>query len=320
MTETGIELSAEARTPGTAERGLLSGLVAATFTPMRPGGSVDLDAVPAVTESVLGQGVDGLFLCGSTGESPSLSTDERMAVAQAYVDATNHRVPVVVHVGHNSLADARTLASHAAEIGADAIAVVPPSYFPPSSADALVECLAYIADAAPRTPLYYYHIPRLTGVGIKVVDLLEHAEGKLPTLVGVKFSSFELDDLLRCIRFGDRKYNVLFGSDEMLLAGLAMGAAGAVGSTYNFLAPYYRRVMDAFAQGRVEDAQDHQFTATRIVHSILKYGGHNAIKGAMGILGVDCGPTRLPIAPLSKDEMAALERDLEQVMASCEES
>jgi len=294
----------------------LSGLIAAVFTPMHSDGSLNLAAIPAACYFVVGQGVSGLFLCGSTGESPSLSTAERIAVAEEYSRAAQGRVPIVVHVGHNSMADACALAEHAASIDADAIAVVPPSYFPPASAEMLVACLQQIAAAAPKTALYYYHIPRITGVGLRMIDLLERADDALPTLAGIKFSSFELDDLLRCVRHADRRYNILFGSDEMLLAGLAMGAAGAVGSTYNFMGPYYRRVIDAFEAGKLEEAQEHQHLATRIVHEILKYGGHNAIKASMSLLGSDVGPPRLPIAALTPAAMEELKQGLASLGAS----
>jgi N-acetylneuraminate lyase len=233
-----------------------------------------------------------------------------MAVSEAYLEAAAGRVPVVVHVGHNSLTDARALAAHAQKVGADAIAVVPPSYFSIGSIAGLVDCLKDIADAAPDMPLYYYHIPRLTGVGLRMVDLLERADEALPSFAGLKFSSFEFDDLLCCIRHGERRYNVLFGSDEMLLAGLSMGAAGAVGSTFNFMGPYYRRVIDALEAGDLNQAQDHQLVATRMVHQILKYGGHDALKAAMAVMGEDCGPPRLPWKPLSTDATASLREDL----------
>ena len=289
---------------------LLSGLVAATFTPMKSDGSLDLGRIPDVCNFVLSQGVSGLFLCGSTGESPSLTVDERMAVSEAYIEACAGRVPVVVHVGHNSLADARALAVHAQRAGADAIAIVPPSYFSIGSIEGLVDCIRDIADAAPDMPLYYYHIPRLTGVGLRMVDLLERADAVLPSFAGLKFSSFELDDLLCCIRHGGGRYNVLFGSDEMLLAGLSMGAAGAVGSTFNFMGPYYRRVIDALAAGDLQKAQDEQLVATQRVHQILVHGGHNAIKAAMAVMGEDCGPPRLPWKALSADAMAAMREEL----------
>jgi N-acetylneuraminate lyase len=294
------------------KRHLLTGLVAATFTPMASDHSVDISAIPRVTDFVIGQGADGLFVCGSTGESPSLTLQERMAVGDAYVESAQGRAPVVLHVGHNCLADSRTLARHAVSIGADAIAVAPPSYFSPNSVDALVSCLQYIAEAAPDMPLYYYHIPRLSGVDIRAVDLLERADTDLPSFAGVKFSDFQFDDLLCCIRHNEERYNILFGSDEMCLSGLAMGAHGAVGSTYNFLGPHFQRMIAAFDARKMEEARHHQAIATDMIHRLLAFGGHPAIKASMAILGADCGSPRLPLVPLSEQEFKGLRQTLEE--------
>ena len=288
---------------------LLTGLVAATFTPMDGDGAIDLQRIAAVCDFVLAQGVDGLFVCGSTGESPSLTIDERTAVAETYIEAAAKRVPVVVHVGHNSLSDARTLAAHAQQLAADAIAVVPPSYYPLKSVDTLIDCLHHIAEAAPETPLYYYHIPPITGVDLSMIELLERAES-LPTFAGIKFSAPQFDQLAACVEYRSGRYNILFGCDELLLSGLMKGVDGAVGSTYNFMAPDYRRVIDAHQAGKIDEAKQHQAVATARVEEILRHGGHNALKAAMGILGVDCGPSRLPWESLSATSLAALEKGL----------
>ena len=153
-------------------------------------------------------------------------------------------------------------------------------------------------------------------MNIRVFELLEQAEDQLPTLRGVKFSSFEQDDLIRTIDAGGGRYNILFGSDEMLLAGLSTGAAGAVGSTFNFLGPYYRRVMAALEAGDLPGARARQAEVTRIVHAIIGFGGHNAIKAAMNQLGVDCGPPRLPVKALSVGDVQDLGDLLDEVLMS----
>ena len=137
----------------------LSGLVAATFTPMRPDGSLHLAMVNPIVEHLIHSGVSGLYVCGSTGEGPLMSGDERKATAAAYVEATAGRLPVVVQVGHSSVVESRQLAAHAQQIGADAISAVAPYYFKPDSVGVLVDCLAEIAGGAPDLPFYYYHVP-----------------------------------------------------------------------------------------------------------------------------------------------------------------
>lgn len=288
----------------------LTGLIAATFTPMRDDRSVALERVPTIVDHVVAQPVAGLFVGGSTGEGPSLTVRERMDLAEAYVNAASGRVPVIIHVGHNSLREAGGLAEHAEQIGADAIGAAPPAYFPVPSVERLADCLATIAEHAPAMPLYYYHIPRLTDVELDMLRLLELGRDRLPSLAGIKFSAFTFDVLQRCVdEHGDR-FNLLFGSDEMLLYGLVAGADGAVGSTYNFLGRLYHEVIQSFRRGDLSAARAMQGTAVRLVHAIIKHPVHPALKATMRLAGVDCGPPRLPLEALDAAALETLEHDL----------
>ena len=137
----------------------VSGLIPAVFTPMRPNGDVDLDQIPAITDQLINEGVSGLYVCGSTGEGPSLTREERMAVAEAYVRAAAGRVPVLVQVGHNSIREAQLLAEHAQTIGADAISAVPPSYFSVASLDNLLRHPGRAAHGRARSALLLLQHP-----------------------------------------------------------------------------------------------------------------------------------------------------------------
>src|SRR5262249_5188945 len=153
---------------------------------------------------------------------------------------------VVVHVGANCLADARALAADARSAGAAAVAAVAPSYFRPASVDALAACCQAVARAAPGLPFYYYDIPALTGVRVPAAELLAIASERVPTLAGAKFTNPDLAAYQRCLQAAGGRFDVPWGLDECLLAALAVGASGAVGSTYNFAAPLYRRLLAAF--------------------------------------------------------------------------
>jgi len=291
----------------------LTGMVAAVFTPMRPDGSLHLDPVGPIVDHLVGEGVGGLFACGSTGEGPSLSTEERLATAAAYVEAAAGRLPVVVHVGHTSLAEARTLAAHAQQIGASAVAAVAPYYFRPSSVENLVDCLAEITAAAPELPFYYYHIPGLTGVRLDMLELLRQAAERLPTLAGIKYTDATVDEFQTLLDFQDGRFDVLFGRDEMLLSGLAAGAGGAIGSTYNFAAPLYGRLIQAFRRGDLEVARRCQAQSVAMIRVLFRYGAMPAFKATMHLIGLDCGPPRLPKIPLTPDELTMLQSDLESI-------
>lgn len=272
----------------------LSGLVAATFTPFRADGAIDVGRIPQIIDHVIAQGASGLYVCGSTGEGPLLSTAERQVVAEATVQAAKGRVPVVIQVGHNSLADARALAAHAQKIGADAISATPPGYFKPDTVGNFVDCLIEVTAGAPELPFYLYHIPVISGVKFDLLEFLAAAEQRLPTLRGVKFSDPNLHEMLACIEYGGGRYEILFGVDEMLLGGLAFGARGAVGSTYNFAAPLYRKIIAAFDRGDLTEARRLQSLAAEMIRIILGNGGRGGLKAAMALVGADCGYSRLP--------------------------
>ena len=215
----------------------LTGLIAAACTPMRDDGSLDLEEVPAIVDYLQRAGVKGLYICGSTGEGVSLTGDERRAVAEAYVKVAQGRLKTIVQVAHNSLAEARQLAAHAQQIGADVVSATAPSYFKADSVEVLADCVIQIASAAPELPFYYYHIPALTGVALDMVDFLPVAAERTPNLVGMKYTAPTAHEFQACLELSGGRFDMLWGCDEMLLSALAIGARGAIGSTYNIAAP-----------------------------------------------------------------------------------
>src|SRR5262249_39706172 len=140
-----------------------------------------------------------------------------------------------------------------------AIAALSPSYFKPRSVEALVACCAEVASAAPALPFYYYDIPTMTGVSLPMPDFLAAGAERIPTLAGLKFTNSDRRAYRRCLHAGGGRFDLPWGYDEMLLAALAVGAKGAVGSTYNYAAPLYRRVMAAFAAGDLATARREQY-------------------------------------------------------------
>lgn len=286
---------------------VLNGLVAAPHTPMNPDGSVNLSAIPAQADGLAANGVSAAFICGSTGESHSLTLAERKDIATAWRRAVAGRpLKLVIHVGHNCLDDSVDLAEHAAKLGADAISTMAPSYFKPGSVEALIGVCAPIAAAAPELPFYYYEIPAMTGVALPMDEFLQKGSTRIPNLAGLKFSSNDLMGLQQCLAVQNGHFNILFGSDEILLAALALGVHGAVGSTYNYAAPLYHAIIAAFASGDLAAARTLQLKSVRLVEILAEYGVLAAGKALMALSGVECGPVRPPNRPLSESEIASL--------------
>ena len=291
----------------------LSGLIAAPHTPFRADGSVAFDVIPQQARLLAHNGVRGAFICGTTGEGPSLSSEERRAVAEAWMAAKPANLAVIVHVGHLCLGDARALATHAQSIGASAVATVAPCFFKPASQAELVGWTAQVAAGAANLPFYYYTIPSVTGVSLSAAEFLAAADGRIPTLAGIKFTFENLMDFQRATAYAGGKYNVLFGRDEILLSGLALGAPGAVGSTYNFASPLYNRIIEAFNRGDVAAARADQMRAVDFIGVLDRHGGLAAGKAVMKMIGVDCGPVRLPLRALTAADEASLHTALEKI-------
>ena len=290
-----------------------TGLIAATFTPMHDDGTLRLERVGPVVEFLHRSGIRAIYVVGSTGEGVSLSVRERREAAVAFVQAAKGRMPVIVQVGHTSLVEARELAAHAQEIGADAVSAVPPFYFKPTSAANLADCMAQIAGGAPKLPFYYYHVPSITSVGLDLVDFIHIARKRMPTFAGIKYTAPTVHEYMACVEEAGDTLDIFWGVDEMMLCGLAAGAKGAVGSTYNYAAPVYHQIIKAFEGGRLDEARMWQVRSVEMIRRILSAGGLAAQKAVMQLIGQDCGPPRLPLTPLGKDEIEQMSSRLREI-------
>lgn len=290
----------------------IRGLVAATFTPMHPDGQVNLARVPEVVDYLVHNDIAGLYTLGSTGEGLSLTQTERMQVAEAFVSAAAGRLPVIVQVGSESLTASAQLAAHAQEIGANAISAVSPVYVKPESIDGLIASMDKIASAARELPFYYYHIPAATGLRLGIVDFLRQGLQRIPNLCGIKFTSPEVFDFQACTEVDTAHAEMFWGVDEMLLSGAEAGAKAGVGSTYNFSASLYYKLLECLQKGDLEGARKHQAEAQAIVRAFVPFGPRAAQKAMLGMVGPDCGPPRLPICQLSDEKLVGLEEALKR--------
>nr|XP_048717145.1 N-acetylneuraminate lyase isoform X1 [Caretta caretta] len=283
----------------------LQGLTAATITPMTPDGEINLSVIGQYVDYLVKeQGVKNVFVNGTTGEGLALSTQERKQLAEEWVTKGKNKLDhVIIHVGALSLPEAKELAKHAAAIGASGIAGIAPFFFKPTNKDTLVAFLREVASEAPGIPFYYYHIPPLTGVKIRVEELLDGIKEQIPTFQGVKFSDTDLLDFAQCVKNHKEQFVLLYGVDEHLLSALAMGASGAVGSTYNYLGKKNNLMLEAFAKQDLTLAQQYQFCTGEFLSFVFKLGfGVAQTKAVMTFTsGIPMGPPRLPLLSASVD-------------------
>jgi len=291
----------------------LTGLIVAAHTPFNSDGELNLSVVPQIVEHHIASGISALYAVGSTGEGVSLRAAERMATAEAYVTAAAGRLPVIVQVGSNSLAESCDLAAHAADCGAYAVSANAPSYFKIDTVSGLIDAMAPIASSAPDLPFYHYYIPRFTGSEIDMLEFLDRGGRAIPNLVGLKYTDLKVHEYQACLNLDGGRFDILWGCDEMLLSALVVGATCGVGSTYNIAAPLYRRIIDTFKAGDLDAARKWQLCSVEMVRVLIAHNLHPSIKAVMGMLGIDVGGCRLPLGVLDDAAKADLRKDLDAI-------
>ena len=292
----------------------LTGLVAAPFTPMDNSGQLNLGLVEKYGEKLKKDGVGGVFVCGTTGEGMLMISEERKAVAEKWIEQQTDNFKVIVHVGSTSSKQSKDLAIHAQQAGAYAFGCMGPMFLKPSRVEDLVTFCADVASGAPDLPFYYYHIPSVSGVNLPMTEFLSKAQVVIPNLAGIKFTHRNMMEMFQCLRADESKWDILHGFDEELLCGLSLGAKGAVGSTFNYMAPLYLKLIKAFQNGNLDEARDYQYKSIRFIEILIRFGG-GVIGGKpiMKFVGLDCGPLRTPAHNYSSDELMRYEKELRMI-------
>lgn len=285
-------------------------IIAATFTPFAGDGSIVSSQIAPYVRHLVATGVDGVFICGTSGEGFSLAVAERKELALRWVEESAGKLRVIVHIGHTALPDSIELGRHAAEVGADGISAIGSIFFPPTQ-EGFIEYNRRVAASAPGLPYFYYHFPNMCRVDCPASVVYNQLADAIPNFRGVKFTDEDLEDFSAVVERTREHDEQFFGRDEMLFDALQSGARGVVGSTYNFNAPLYRRIVTAFDQCDFDDARKLQEQATAAIDLMKEAGGLGAIRTLTSRFGIDCGPARLPLPEPSADARKLLLQQLE---------
>ncbi|AGA80529.1 dihydrodipicolinate synthase family protein [Echinicola vietnamensis] len=291
----------------------IHGLIAATFTPFCEDGSLDERKIPVLAQSLRANGMAGAFIAGTTGEGAAMTYDEKIRLLEAWAPFSAAEFKVMAMLGGTSQKEAIALADRANALGIYGIAMTAPYYMRPNSVKQLVDYYESIAAAAPDQAFYFYHIPLLSKVELPMLDFLEEVGERIPNFAGIKYTHNDLMEFNRCLRFQGGKYDILWGWDETMLAGLSMGAKGAVGSTYNYAGPLYQNLMEAFQQQDMEAARHWQEKSIDLISLFGHYGGAACGKAIMKLCGLDCGQFRYPVKQLEKGDYEELKECLDQL-------
>lgn len=279
-------------------------------------GAISPVRVREFTEYLIGKGVHGLYVGGSSGECIYQSVAERKLLLENVMAVAKGRIVIIAHVACNSTADSRELAAHAESLGVDAIAAIPPIYFhlPPYG---IAKYWNDISDAAPNTDFIIYNIPQLAGVALSSALLREML--KNPRVIGVKNSSMPVQDIEM---WRDEGAIVFNGPDEQLLSGLAAGAIGGIGGTYAVMPELYLKIFALVNEGRIAEARPIQDACCHIIYKLCSGKGnmYAFIKAALRKLGApDIGGVRAPLTDLQPGDEAAVDEAADMIRTALAE-
>ncbi|MFV0358543.1 dihydrodipicolinate synthase family protein [Tropicimonas sp.] len=267
----------------------LAGMYAALMTGLKDDGSFSPERQRALDGYVLRQGLTGLYVGGSSGESGLLDTEELLEQQRIVADDARGAT-LIAHVGAPSLRDSIRLARNAAALGYSGLSALPPHSYPFSDE----EILAYYSDLQSATdlPLIVYEVPVRTGRPIGLETLVAIME--LPKVAGLKFTSTDMFKF-SMLRRRCRKSTLFFGFDEIYLTGAVLGADGGIGTTYNLLGRLYAALDRAVRCGDLAEARRLQEISAIFVEALLETGVLPGMKAAFRAIGIDPGPTRAPM-------------------------
>ncbi len=283
------------------------GIIPAFYACYEDDGSVSPERTREFTRYLIGKGVKGLYVCGSSGECIYQSKEERKLILESVMQEAKGKITIIAHVGCNNTADSMELAAHAESVGADAIASIPPIYFHLPDY-AIAEYWNDISSAAPNTDFIIYNIPQLAGVALSMPLYQEML--KNPRVIGVKNSSMPIQDIqmFKDVRGDDCV--VFNGPDEQLAGGLAIGADGGIGGTYAAMPELYLKIKELVDAGETGKARMIQNDANRIIYEVCKCHGnlYAVMKEILKEYGLNLGGVRKPLASVTEQDYPQIEK------------
>lgn len=264
-------------------------------------GSVSPERVKALCAFLLSKGINGLYVCGSSGDCIYQTVTERKLILENVMEAVGGKIAVIAHVAANSISESQQLAKHAEALGVDAIASIPPIYFHLPEAG-IARYWNAISEAAPRTKFIIYNIPQLAGVALTPSLLQEML--KNPNVIGVKNSSMPVLDIQQWKIIGGDDFVVFNGPDEQYLGGRVMGADAGIGGTYGVMPELYVQLDALIRHRELDRALKLQMRLNRLITMLCSgQGCMNAmIREVLKLRGINIGPARSPMQPAKEDD------------------
>ncbi len=287
---------------------IFKGCGTAIITPFTEDG-VNFEEFGKLIEFQIENGADAIIVCGTTGESSTMTLEERKETIKFAVEKANKRVPIIAGTGGNCTANVIEMTKFAESIGVDAALVVTP-YYNKTTQAGLIEHYKVVAGAT-KLPIILYSVSSRTGVNINPETCLELS--KIENIVAIKEASGNLSQVAEIANLCGEELNIYSGNDDQITPILAVGGIGVISVLSNILPEHTHDIVDSFLNGNVELARDEQISVIPLVKALFSEVNPIPVKAAMNMLGYNAGKPRLPLVEMSEKGKEKLEKELKSL-------
>lgn len=287
---------------------IFTGAGVAIVTPFHEDGSVNYPALEKLLEFHIENGTDSIVICGTTGESATLTPKEHADVIKFTVETVNHRIPVIAGTGSNETAYAVELSNDAEKSGADALLIVTP-YYNKTSQRGLIQHYNFIADRV-STPIVIYNVPSRTGVNVLPETYAALCEHK--NIVAAKEASGNISQIAQTIALCGEKLDIYSGNDDQIVPIMSLGGKGVISVLSNICPKIAHDIPALYLEGKCEESAKLQLEYLELCNAVFMDVNPIPVKVAMRMMGFDVGPLRMPLCDMDEAHTAKLEAILKK--------
>ena len=286
---------------------IFTGAGVALVTPFKEDLSVDYDQLEKFIDFQIDNGTDSIVICGTSGEASTMSHDEQIEVVSACVSHVNGRVPVIAGAGANCTEEALNLAKRSEKVGADALLVVTP-YYNKATQKGLEEYYATVGNSV-DVPIIMYNVPGRTGTNIQPATAVKIAKS-VDNIVAIKEASGDISQVATLMQMADGCIDLYSGNDDQIVPMMSLGAKGVISVLSNVAPDAAHDICEKYFEGDVKESAELQLKALPLINQLFCEVNPIPVKKAMQLMGIDCGPLRMPLTEISPEH----EKNLAQAM------
>lgn len=283
---------------------IFKGAGVAIVTPMHENGRVNYEKLEELIEFQIANGTDAIIICGTTGESSTMTHGEHLKTIEFTINKVAKRVPVIAGTGSNCTETAIMMSKEAASYGADALLVVTP-YYNKATQNGLIAHYTAIAEAVPETPIIMYNVASRTGCNIQPATAVKLAKN-VKNIVGIKEASGNLSQVAQLMSMADGCLELYSGNDDQVLPILSLGGYGVISVLSNIAPKETHDMVQKFMDGDVKGAAEIQLKAIPLVNALFSEVNPIPVKAALNLMGMEVGPLRMPLTEMEEENKVVL--------------